>query len=232
MPRGGFPDKIVMEDTLQNNILAQMKDTGLVPVFNHSDIEIAKKVLDACYAGGVRVFEFTNRSANAPTVFEQLQKHSEQYQDLVLGIGTVFNVQMSKVFIDLGTSFIVSPAMIPEMGAYCLERQVPWIPGCGTVTEIFHAKEAGATMVKIFPGNVLGAGFVKSAKAVFPELAIMPTGGVAPTEDNLKAWFDAGVICVGMGSKLISKEALSNQDYSSIKQLVGEVISTISSLRQ
>lgn len=215
----------------QNKILDQMKATGLVPVFNHSDIDVAKKVLDACYQGGVRVFEFTNRSDNAPIVFEQLQKYVDQYDDLILGIGTVFDVEMSKVFIDLGTKFIVSPAMIPEMGKYCISNAIPWIPGCGSITEIFIAKQTGATMVKIFPGNVLGAGFVKSAKAVFPKLEVMPTGGVAPTEDNLKAWFDAGVICVGMGSKLISKESLASKDFQSISDLVGNTISTISRIR-
>lgn len=208
-----------------------MHSTGLIPVFNHSDIEMAKGVLDACYKGGVRVFEFTNRSSNAAIVFEQLNKHAKQYKDLSLGIGTVFTVEKTKQFLDLGAEFIVSPAMIPEMGRYCQESNAIWIPGCGSITEIFNAKELGAKLVKIFPGNVLGAGFVKSAKAVFPELEIMPTGGVAPTEENLSAWFDAGVICVGMGSKLIPKDALANRDFARLEEIVLTTLETIRKIR-
>lgn len=212
-------------------MLTSMRTTGLVPVFNHQDVEIAKHVLDACYKAGVRVFEFTNRSSNAANVFEQLVAHAAQYEDLVLGVGTVFTVKQAEDFINLGTAFVVSPAMLPELGTFCMSKNIPWIPGCGTVTEIYRAKETGAEMVKIFPGNVLGPGFVKSAKAVFPDLSIMPTGGVAPTQENLKAWFDAGVTCVGMGSKLISKEVLANKDFRSLEETVSAALETIRQIR-
>jgi len=221
-----------MDTNLQNPILKDMHATGLVPVFNHSDIEVAKRVLDACYKGGVRVFEFTNRSANAPEIFGQLKKYAEQFEGLSLGIGTVFSPEKTKEFLDLGAEFIVSPAMIPEMGIFCKENNAIWIPGCGSVTEIFNAKQHGAKLVKIFPGNVLGAGFVKSAKAVFPELEIMPTGGVAPTEENLSSWFDAGVMCVGMGSKLIPKEILANKDFAQLETIVRNAIATIDKVRK
>jgi len=208
-----------------------MQSTGLIPVFNHSDIDVAKSVLDACYKGGVRVFEFTNRSANAASVFGHLKKYAEQYEDLSLGIGTVFSVSKTKEFLDLGAEFIVSPAMIPEMGEYCQEQNAIWIPGCGSVTEIFNAKLVGAKLVKVFPGNVLGAGFVKSVKAVFPQLEVMPTGGVAPTEDNLKAWFQAGVACVGMGSKLISKEILDSEDFGALTDRISKTLAIIKLIR-
>ena len=220
-----------MDANKQNAIVQEMRSTGLIPVFNHSDIEVAKGVLDACYKGGVRVFEFTNRSSNAAEVFRQLHQHSQQYEDLSLGIGTVFNVEKTKEFLDLGAEFIVSPAMIPDMGTYCKNNNAIWIPGCGSVTEIFNAKELGAKLVKIFPGNVLGAGFVKSAKAVFPDLEIMPTGGVAPTEANLKTWFEAGVICVGMGSKLIPKDVLTNKDFNSLENIVRNTLAIIQQIR-
>lgn len=204
-----------------------MQATGLVPVFNHEEVEVAKKVLDACYKAGVRVFEFTDRSSNSISVFEELVKYAARFEDLVLGVGTVFSSKKAGKFIDLGAEFVVSPAMIPELGSFCIEENILWIPGCGTVTEIFIAKETGAEMVKIFPGNVLGPGFVRSAKAVFPDLAFMPTGGVAPTEDNLKAWFNAGVSCVGMGSKLISKEVLSKNDFTALENKVSETLTLI-----
>ncbi|NND16027.1 MAG: bifunctional 4-hydroxy-2-oxoglutarate aldolase/2-dehydro-3-deoxy-phosphogluconate aldolase [Eudoraea sp.] len=220
-----------MDANSQNSVVKDMQSTGLVPVFNHSDIEVARRVLDACYEGGVRVFEFTNRSSNAPAIFEQLIKHAEQFEDLRLGIGTIFTAQKTREFQELGAEFIVSPAMIPEMGDYCYENNVLWIPGCGSVTEIFNAKQLGAKLVKIFPGNVLGAGFVKSVKAVFPEMAIMPTGGVAPTEENFRSWFDAGVICVGMGSKLISKEILAKKDFAGLETKVRNTLDTIRNIR-
>lgn len=215
----------------QDSILKEMQSTGLIPVFNHSDVEVAKRVLDACYRGGVRVFEFTNRSPNAAAVFEQLKKHAGQYKDLKLGIGTVFSVAKTKEFLDLAAEFVVSPAMIPEMGNFCRENNAIWIPGCGSITEIFNAKQLGARMVKIFPGNVLGTGFIKSAKAVFPELAMMPTGGVAPIEENLRSWFEAGVTCVGMGSRLIHKELLVNNDYKKLEKRVRETLATIQKIR-
>jgi len=232
MPPVGSLDNINMNDAFQNTIVKDMQSTGLIPVFNHSDIDVAKGVLEACYKGGVRVFEFTNRSANAPEIFGQLKRYAEQFEGLSLGIGTVFNIEKTKEFLDLGAEFIVSPAMIPEMGIYCKENNAIWIPGCGSVTEIFNAKQHGAKLVKIFPGNVLGAGFVKSAKAVFPELAIMPTGGVAPTDENLRSWFDAGVICVGMGSKLIPKELLAKNDYAGLETIVRNTIATIDKIRK
>ena len=220
-----------MDANTQNAIVREMRSTGLIPVFNHSDIEVAKGVLDACYKGGIRVFEFTNRSSNAPAVFKQLRKYAEQYEDLSLGIGTLFSVEQTKEFLELGAEFIVSPAMIPEMGNCCRDNEAIWIPGCGSVTEIYNAKELGAKLVKIFPGNVLGAGFVKSAKAVFPDLEIMPTGGVAPTEANLRSWFDSGVICVGMGSKLIPKDVLANKDFTSLENIVRNTLTIIQQIR-
>ncbi len=215
----------------QESIIAAMKKGGLVPVFNHTDSTIAKNVLDACYQGGVRVFEFTNRGANALEVFEALAKHAEKYDDLYLGIGTIFSADDAKKFFDKRASFIVSPAMIPEMAEYCNSANVLWVPGCGTVTEIHQAVNLGAKMVKAFPGNVLSPGFVKSVKAVFPNIPIMPTGGVAPTEENLSAWFDVGVTCVGMGSKLVSKDIIANQDYAVLKTRVEEALKTITKIR-
>lgn len=220
-----------MKTHSQEEILKRIHSCGIVPVFNHSDIELSKKVLDACYNGGVRVFEFTNRGANALEVFEALVLHAKKYDDLVLGIGTIFSAEDAKLFLDKGASFIVSPAMVPEMAHFCSANEVLWVPGCGTVTEIYQAIQLGAKMVKAFPGNVLGAGFVKSVKAVFPKIPIMPTGGVAPTPENLKEWFDAGVTCVGMGSKLITKDILANKDFSKLETLVRETLLKVDNLK-
>lgn len=208
-----------------------MGNDGLVPVFNHSDAEVAKKVLDSCYQGGVRIFEFTNRGENALEVFEALIDHAKKYPDLTLGIGTIFSAADAKNFAAKGASFIVSPAMIPEIAHFCKAEDLLWVPGCGTVTEIYQALQLGAQLVKAFPGNVLGSGFVKSVKAVYPHLPIMPTGGVAPSEENLEQWFAAGVTCVGMGSKLISKEILQNEDYQLLESQVKRALDTIARIR-
>jgi 2-dehydro-3-deoxyphosphogluconate aldolase/(4S)-4-hydroxy-2-oxoglutarate aldolase len=221
-----------MEGIDHKDLIRVMGNQGLIPVFNHSNSDIAKKVIDACYNGGVRVFEFTNRGKNAAEVFEILAHHVEQYPDLTLGIGTIFSVDEARCFLDRGARFIVSPAMIPELGVFCNKLNIPWIPGCGTVTEVYQALQLGAPLVKIFPGNVLGPGFVRSLKAVYPNLHVMPTGGVVPTEDNLKAWFDAGVTCVGMGSKLFGKEILASKNFKGLQQIVQNTLSTIEEIRK
>jgi len=212
-------------------ILTVMKTTGLVPVFNHTDIETAKNVLDASYRAGVRVFEFTNRGENALEVFEQLSAHAQEYHDLILGIGTIFTDEDAKKFLHAGAHFIVSPAFIPTIGVYCNSQQVLWIPGCGTVTEIFNAKELGAQMIKAFPGNVLGPAFISSVKAVFPQVPMMPTGGVEPTQQNLEAWFKAGVVCVGMGSQLFKKECIQNKDYLTLEQEISKALALVQEIK-
>lgn len=220
-----------MKNVTHEQILKRMEQGGLVPVFNHTDAEIAQSVVDACYHGGVRVFEFTNRGENALEVFEALVDHSKKYEDLILGIGTIFSAKDAQEFADKGASFIVSPAMIPEIAHFCNSKNLLWVPGCGTVTEIHEAIKLGAKLVKAFPGNVLGPGFIKSVKAVFPKVPLMPTGGVAPTEENLSQWFGAGVTCVGMGSKLLGKEMITNQKFEELESLVRETLAKIAKIR-
>ncbi|NAS11456.1 bifunctional 4-hydroxy-2-oxoglutarate aldolase/2-dehydro-3-deoxy-phosphogluconate aldolase [Poritiphilus flavus] len=215
----------------QEEILRSMGKAGLVPVFNHTDVEVAVQVLDACYKGGVRVFEFTDRRENALEVFGTLMHHAKKYHDLILGIGTIFSAEDAKKFKAKGASFIVSPAMIPEIAHFCKAENLLWIPGCATVTEIYQALQLGAKIVKAFPGNVLGPGFVRSVKAVYPKVPIMPTGGVTPSEENLREWFEAGVSCVGMGSKLIDKDMLSKKDFGGLEKLVKTTLTTINKIR-
>ena len=209
-----------------------MRSTGLVPVFNHRDIAVAKNVLDASYAAGIRVFEFTNRDSNASEVFAALHAHAQRYPELMLGIGTIFSKEDAKTFHELGARFVVSPALIPEVGDYCKSLDLPWIPGCGTVTEIFNALQLGATVIKVFPGNVLGPAFVTTVRAVFPDILIMPTGGVAPTTSNLEAWFGAGVNFVGMGSQLYKKELIASGDFEQLEENIGRALAIIDKIRE
>lgn len=216
---------------MQESIVNKMEETGMIPVFFHADFEIAKGVLDACYKGGVRVFEFTNRGANAYDVFIKLQAHAKHYTDLALGIGTIMDDATTQKFIDAGADFIVSPILKPSMALVCQKGEVPWIPGCATLTEIVAAKDAGAHVIKIFPGSVLGPGFVSSVMPVVPGLKLMPTGGVEPTEQNLSAWFKAGVVCVGMGSQLIKKEILANKDWDLLQNEIADTLTIIKNIR-
>lgn len=221
-----------MDKINHQQLLKCMSETGLIPVFNHTDIKIAKNVLDACYDGGVRVFEFTNRGANALAVFGELAVHAEHYGDLYLGIGTIFTKEDAAQFLDKGAHFLVSPALIPEVAHFANEKDLFWVPGCGTVTEMYQALQLGAKLLKAFPGNVLGPGFIKSVKAVYPKVPIMPTGGVKPTHENLSAWYNAGVHCIGMGSQLFEKEVIASGNFEKLTKSVSETIKTIKKLKE
>ncbi|WP_215225731.1 bifunctional 4-hydroxy-2-oxoglutarate aldolase/2-dehydro-3-deoxy-phosphogluconate aldolase [Echinicola shivajiensis] len=215
----------------KSDIIAAMEETGMIPVFNHSDTEVAKEVMDASYRAGIRVFEFTNRGNNSLEVFKDLKTHADQYEGMILGIGTIFTPTEVEEFLEAGADFIVSPALIPSVAVVCNRQDILWIPGCGTVTEIFNAKEMGAQVFKAFPGNVLGPSFVSAVKAVLPEIKIMPTGGVEPTEDNLGKWFKAGVTCVGMGSQLFKKEWIQDKKYDALEEKISQALSVIKSLK-
>ena len=209
-----------------------MKSSGMIPVFYHADIEVAKAVVDASYKGGVRVFEFTNRGENAFQVFTELLKHVQKYSDLMLGIGTIMDAATTQKFISAGAHFIVSPILKQEMAEVCKKENKLWIPGCATLTEIVTAKDLGAKVIKIFPGSVLGPGFVSSIMPVVPGLQLMPTGGVEPTEANLSAWFKAGVICVGMGSQLFAKEVIETKNWAKLEQSVADALEIIAKIRK
>ncbi|MDT0649530.1 bifunctional 4-hydroxy-2-oxoglutarate aldolase/2-dehydro-3-deoxy-phosphogluconate aldolase [Autumnicola edwardsiae] len=210
------------------------KATGLVPVFYHKDLETCKKVVKACYDGGARVFEFTNRGDYAHEVFGELNKYVKANLDgMMMGVGSVIDAGTTSLYLQLGADFIVSPLINAEMAKTCNRRKVAWMPGCGSVTEISYAEELGAEVVKIFPGSQVGGpSFVKAVKGPLPWASIMPTGGVSPTEENLAAWFDAGVHCVGIGSKLFQKKEDGSFNYKGISEKVGSAIKIIESFRK
>ena len=212
-------------------IVGKMKELGLVPLFTHDDISISKQVIEAAYQGGVRVFEFTNRRKNSFEVFVAMLDYCKKFPDLMLGIGTVMDGLTTKKFIDAGAHFIISPILKLEMAEVCREHNVLWMPGCATLTEIVTAKEHGAEVIKVFPGSVLGPGFVSAIMPVVPDLQLMITGGVEPNENNLASWFKAGAMSVGMGSQLFTKEILENKDWDALQERVRSILSTIQKLR-
>lgn len=215
----------------QQNLIDLMGDTGVIPVFYDADADLSKKVIDACYLGGIRVFEFTNRGPAAFNIFSALVKHIAQYKDVALGIGTIMNADDTYKFIDAGAQFIVSPILKEEMGEICAGKDMPWIPGCATLTEIVRGHEAGAALVKIFPASVLGPSFVEAVRPLIPSIKLMPTGGIDTTEDNLAKWFKSGVHCVGMGSQLITKEILKTQDWGRLEASVRNTLAIIKDIK-
>lgn len=205
-----------------------MKQTGLVPLFYHSDIEVSKKVLKACYDGGARLMEFTARGDFAHEVFGALTKYAiKELPGMIMGVGSVTDAAAASRFMALGANFIVTPVLREDIAIVCNRRKVLWSPGCGTLTEIARAEELGCEIVKLFPGDIYGPNFVKGIKGPQPWTSIMPTGGVSPTKENLEGWFKAGVTCVGMGSQLIAKNAIGDFDLVKIEQLVKESLDII-----
>jgi 2-dehydro-3-deoxyphosphogluconate aldolase/(4S)-4-hydroxy-2-oxoglutarate aldolase len=210
-----------------------MKETGMVPLFYHPDIELGKKILQACYDGGARLMEFTARGDFAFEVFSELNKYAiKNLPGMIMGVGSITDAAAASYYMQIGANFIVTPSLREDIAIVCNRRKVLWSPGCGSLTEINKAEEMGCEIVKLFPGDLYGPGFVKAIKGPQPWTSVMPTGGVSTDEANLKAWFDAGVTCVGMGSKLISKEILANKDYAGLEALVKETLDKIKNLKK
>lgn len=209
-----------------------MQATGVVPLFTHENADEAFEVIHIAYMAGIRVFEVTNRRANSLEVFSALVRRSRELPGLMLGIGTVMDGPTTKKFIDVGAHFIISPIMNLEMAAVCHDHKTMWMPGCATLTEIVTAKQHGAEVIKIFPGSVLGPGFVSSIMPVVPDLKLMITGGVEPSRESLSAWFKAGAMCVGLGSQLFSKDILERKDWVALEERIRTTLAISKEVRK
>lgn len=207
----------------------KMAAAPMVPVFYHKNAETAKAVVKACYEGGVRLFEFTNRGDFAHEVFEEVVKFAAvECPEMAVGVGSVVEPAAAALYMQLGACFVVGPLFNAEVAKICNRRGIPYIPGCGSVSEVGWAQEAGCEVCKLFPGDVLGTKLVKGLMAPMPWSRIMVTGGVEPTEENLKSWFGAGAFCVGMGSKLFPKEVIAAADWEVVSQKCRDCFSWIS----
>ena len=214
-------------------VIRQMEESGMVPLFYHSDIKVVKSVVRACYDGGARLIEFTNRGDLAIDIFSELMSYViSELPSLIVGVGSVTDAESASRYMMAGANFVVTPVFRNDIAVVCNRRKVLWSPGCGSLTEITKAEEMGCELVKLFPGSTYGPSFVKAIKGPQPWTLIMPTGGVTTEENNLRGWFDSGVLCVGIGSKLISKEILLNKDYVTLKKDVAKTLNVIKSIRK
>ena len=212
-------------------VLNSVIETGLIPLFYHKDADVAIKIIDACLEGGANCIEFTNRGDGAHRVFEKLVGHYGDNPNLILGSGSIVDAATASLFIQIGTNFIVSPTLSEDVAFTCNQRKIAYFPGCGTVNEIAQAERLGVEICKYFPGTVGGPLFVKNVLGPMPWTRIMPTGGVSLDEKNICDWFDAGVAAVGLGSALITKQAINQRDYRAITMNVQNALNWIKSAR-
>lgn len=216
----------------QQDILSQIQQQKMLPLWFHKDATVSIDVLKALYAAGIKAVEYTNRGAEAVENFKALRKVvNESMPGMLLGIGTIKTVDDAQKFIDAGADFIIAPVVFPPVAKLVQDAGLLWIPGCLTPTEVFTAEMNGAKMVKIFPGSVVGPSYIAAIKELFPGLLFMPTGGVDTTAENIKEWFDAGVVAVGMGSKLISKAVLQNKEYDKLTQHTKAVLEILNNIK-
>ena len=213
-------------------VLEAIGKTGMVPVFYHADADVAEQVVKACYEGGVRAFEFTNRGDFAQDVFAELVKFAnKELPGMIMGVGSIVDPGTAALYIQLGANFVVGPVFNPAVAPVCNRRLIPYCPGCGSVTEVSTAQEAGCDVCKVFPGDVLGPAFVKDLRGPMPWSQIMVTGGVKPEKSNLEGWFKAGVTCVGMGSNLFPKDVITAGEWSKIAELCRGALEIVKEVR-
>ena len=214
-------------------VLNTILELGLVPVFYNPDLEVAKQIVAACRAGGARVVEFTNRGDFAFQVYTALAQHGARIEpDVILGVGSIIDAPTAALYVSAGANFVVGPVLNPEVACLCNRRKIAYSPGCGSASEISQAEELGVEIVKVFPGDSVGGPeFVKAMLGPCPWTRIMPTGGVDATEESIRAWFKAGAACVGMGSRLITKDLVAARDFDAISSKVAQVLAWIKEAR-
>jgi len=225
--------KSLLQNTaLKQQILNRITEQGILPLFYHADPERSLKIVEILFRAGCQTIEYTNRGPDAFENFSYLHKQIQTLcPGLSLGIGTVKTAGEARAFISAGADFVICPVVNSDVANECGDANVLWIPGCLTPTEVFEAEKHQASFVKIFPAQVVGAGYIGAIRELFPQMQFMPTGGVEISRENLNAWFTEGVSAVGMGSKLISKEMLNGQDLNILHDRAVEALKLVAEVR-
>lgn len=206
---------------------------GMLPLYYNEDENVTIEVLRAIYRAGIKAVEYTSRGDSALSNFTKMvEVRNAEMPDLLLGIGTIKNLQQAEDYLKVGADFFISPGFVPEVAAFLIQKDILYSPGCMTPTEIIAAENAGVKFIKLFPGNMLGPDFLSGIKDIFPKLRFMPTGGVDTTRENIEGWFKAGVSAVGMGSKLISKQLMADKDYTTIESETKAVLRILDSIKK
>ena len=205
---------------------------GILPLYFNPNEEVSLDILKAIYRAGIKAVEYTNRGDAALANFKKMVAlRNAEMPGLLLGVGTIKNMQHAKDYLAAGADFLVSPGYVPDVASYCVANDIFYAPGCMTPSEIIAAENTGIKFIKLFPGNMLGPEFLSGIKDIFPKLLFMPTGGVDTTKENIEGWFKAGVCAVGMGSKLISKKLMEAKDYTTIETETRKVLELIQSIK-
>jgi len=216
----------------KKEILAFIPKQGVLPLYFHKDATVSVAVLKALYEAGIRAVEYTNRGEAALTNFKMMRQVCDaELKGMYLGIGTIKNGEMAELFVDAGADYLISPGLVESVAKVADKNDMLWVPGCMTPSEIIAAETLGAKFIKLFPGNLLGPSFMSTIKELFPGLMFMPTGGVELEESNLKGWFNAGVVAVGMGSKLITKQIMDEKNYNQLTADTKQALNIINSIR-
>ncbi len=214
-------------------LLKLIPEQGILPLYFNKDEETSVQLLRALYSAGIRAVEYTNRGEAALNNFKVMRKVVDsELEGMYLGIGTIKDGNMAQTFINAGADYIICPGLVESVADVADKYDLLWVPGCMTPSEIIKAETLGAKMVKLFPGNILGPGFMSAIKELFPNLLFMPTGGVELDKANIEGWFKSGVCAVGMGSKLVSKDVMENKKYAELIQSTKEALEIIESLRK
>jgi len=207
-------------------------EQGMLPLYFNADETVSVDILRAVYKAGVKALEYTNRGDAALANFKKMVAvRNAEMPGMLLGVGTVKNLQTAKDYMAAGADFLVSPGFVKEVADYAVANDIFYAPGCMTPSEIIAAENAGIGFIKLFPGNMLGPEFLSGIKDIFPKLLFMPTGGVDTTKENIEGWFKAGVCAVGMGSKLISKKLMEAKDYATIEAETIKVLELIKGIK-
>ena len=216
----------------KTDLLKLIPEQGVLPLYFCKDTEVSLQVLRTLYKAGIRAVEYTNRGEAALQNFSKMREVcNKELSGMYLGIGTIKTAEAAQSFIDAGADFIICPGLVEEVANVADKNNMLWVPGCMTPSEIIHAENMGAKMIKLFPGNILGPEFMSAIKALFPDLLFMPTGGVDLDKENIASWLKAGVCAVGMGSKLISNKLMEQKDYAKMEELTRQALEILKSLR-